>query len=94
MKDKNFEWDDAKAAENEAKHGVSFALARSVFKDPFAIERRDDRQDYGEERFILIGMVQGVVLTVVYTLREERARLISARRATRLEQDDYATQET
>lgn len=67
-------------------------MARLVFKDPFAIELLDDREAYGEERFMLIGMAQGVVLTVVYTTREERARLISARRATRLEQDDYATQ--
>lgn len=94
MQDKNFEWDDAKAAENEAKHDVSFEAAKLVFKDPFAVELLDDRRDYGEDRFILIGMAQGVVLTVVYSQREERTRLISARRATRLEQDDYARQET
>jgi uncharacterized DUF497 family protein len=94
MQDENFEWDDAKAAENEAKHGVSFEAAKLVFKDPFAIELFDDREDYGEDRFILIGMAQGVVVTVAYTQREERARLISARHATRREQDDYARQET
>ena len=94
MQDKNFEWDDAKAAENEAKHGISFETAKLVFKNPFAIELLDDREDYGEDRFVLIGMAQGVVLTVVYTQREECNRLISARRATRLEQDDYAKQET
>jgi len=41
----SFEWDEAKAAENYAKHGVSFETAIKVFRDPFAIERLDDRQD-------------------------------------------------
>lgn len=50
----SFEWDEAKAADNYAKHGVSFETAIKVFRDPFGIERLDDRQDYGEERFILI----------------------------------------
>ena len=50
-----FEWDDAKDAANTAKHGVGFVIARNVFKDVFAIERVDDRQDYGEERYNIIG---------------------------------------
>ena len=49
-----FTWDEAKAAKNYAKHGVTFEAARDVFKDPFAIEYIDDRKDYGEERFIII----------------------------------------
>jgi uncharacterized DUF497 family protein len=92
MNDDAFEWDEAKAAENDAKHGVSFETARAVFRDPFAVERLDDREDYGEDRFILIGMADGVVLTVVYTERDGRIRLISARRAIKNEQDDYFTQ--
>ena len=88
----SFEWDDEKADENYAKHGVSFEFAKLVFKDPFAVERIDDRHDYGEERFILIGMARNVVLFVVYTEREERIRLISARRATKQEHDDYVQQ--
>ena len=84
-----FEWDKAKAADNYTRHGVSFELAMKVFNDPFAVERIDDRQDYGEERFILIGLAEAHVLVVTYTEREERIRLISARRATRHEQDDY-----
>jgi uncharacterized DUF497 family protein len=84
-----FEWDETKAADNYAKHGVSFELATTVFKDPFAIERLDDREDYGEDRFILIGTMEGVVFTVVYTERNGRIRIISARRATKHEQDDY-----
>jgi uncharacterized DUF497 family protein len=85
----SFEWDEAKAAENYAKHGVSFETAIKVFRDPFAIERLDDREDYGEARFILIGTAEEAVITVVYTERDGRFRIISARRATRHEQDDY-----
>jgi uncharacterized DUF497 family protein len=46
-----FEWHKAKAEANLRAHGVSFDLAKTVFKDPFAIERLDDREDYGEARF-------------------------------------------
>jgi uncharacterized DUF497 family protein len=84
-----FEWDKTKAAENYAKHGVSFELATAVFNDPFAVELLDDREDYGEDRLILIGLAEGAVLTVVYTERGGRIRIISARQATRREQDDY-----
>jgi uncharacterized protein len=84
-----FEWDEAKAAENYVKHGVSFETAVKVFRDPFGIERLDDREDYGEERFILIGTAEETVITVVYTERNGRFRIISARCATRHEQDDY-----
>ena len=63
-----FEWHDAKAEANLRDHGVSFELAKTVFKDTFAIERLDDRQDYGEERFVIIGMAEGhVLLYVAYT---------------------------
>ena len=88
-----FEWGNAKAVANLRAHGVSFELAKTVFQDPFAIERLDDRQDYGEERFVTVGMAEGnVVLFVAYTEREGRIRIISARRATQYEQDDYFQQ--
>ena len=45
-----FEWDAAKARVNARSHGVTFELAKSVFKDPLAIELLDDREDYGERR--------------------------------------------
>ena len=90
-----FEWYKPKAAANLRDHGVNFELAKSVFRDPFAIERLDDREDYGEERFVIVGMAEGpVVLYVAYTEREGRIRIISARRATQNEQDDYFTQNT
>lgn len=81
MINEEFEWDDAKAESNIEKHGVSFEEACGVFRDPFAIELLDDRDDYGEDRYILIGMAAPGVLVVVYTVRDERNRIISARRA-------------
>ena len=88
-----FEWNAAKARANLRAHGVSFELAKTVFRDPFAIERIDDRRDYGEPRFVIVGMAEGhVVLFVAYTERQERIRIISARRATQYEQDDYFKQ--
>jgi hypothetical protein len=88
-----FEWDDAKAETNWRNHGVSFELAKTVFSDAFAIEWIDDRRDYGEERFVIVGMAKGqVLLFVVYTEREQRIRLISARRATQYEQEYYFRQ--
>jgi uncharacterized protein len=51
MNKQEFEWDAVKAARNEADHGVTFEMAKDVFKDPFAIEWLDDREDYGEDRY-------------------------------------------
>lgn len=68
-------------------------VGNDCVQDPFAVERLDDREDYTEERFIIIGMAEGhVVLFVAYTERGERVRIISARRATQYEQDDYFRQ--
>ena len=47
MEDEDFEWDDAKAAQNLASHGVSFEAAQLAFDDPFAVVREDRHQDYG-----------------------------------------------
>lgn len=88
-----FEWHEAKAQVNLQNHGVGFDLAKTVFKDPFAIERIDDRENYGEERLVIVGMAEGnVLLFVAYTEREQRIRIISARRTTQDEQDDYYKQ--
>jgi uncharacterized protein len=92
MDDGNYQWDDAKAASNYAKHGVTFEAGRDVFKDPFAIEFIDDREDYGEDRFILIGMAGQRLLAVVYTMRDERIRLISARGAEPFERRQHHEQ--
>jgi uncharacterized DUF497 family protein len=92
MNDDVFEWDDAKAAENLRAHRVSFEEATLAISDPFAIESLDLRASYGEDRVILVGMSQGQLLAVVYTERGDHLRIISARKATKHEQDDYYRQ--
>ncbi|MEN3146292.1 BrnT family toxin [Neorhizobium sp. IRAMC:178] len=85
----NFEWDDQKAAANLAKHGVGFAAATAVFRDPFAFDTEDRSMDYGEIRRRIIGLGNGRFLTVIYTERGETIRLISARKTTRAERREY-----
>ena len=85
----SFEWDEEKAAANLTKHGVSFELAARAFYDPARLDRIDAREDYGEDRFLTIGLVGDVELAVVYTLRGDAIRLISARQAERHEQREY-----
>ncbi len=87
-----FEWDDAKARANERKHGVTFERAKLAFGDPFAIAALDDRKDYGEERYFLIGAANRALLFVAYAERGDRIRIISARRVTRHEQGIYDRQ--
>ena len=88
----DFAWDGGKAAANFRKHGVTFEQAAYVFRDPFAVEWIDMRAAYGEERGIFLGMSGGQILSVVYTERGERLRIISARRATKHEKDHYYRQ--
>ena len=92
MPDDAFEWDEEKAAENWRRHGVTFRQGAEALGDPVAIEEIDDREDYGEERVNVLGMRQGVILHVTYTQRGDRIRIISARRATRHEQEHYYRQ--
>ena len=74
------------SSKQPAKHRVSFEAARRVFDDAFAFDRLDTGGDGTEVRYIITGMVNGVLLTIVYTGRGERIRIISARKATRHEQ--------
>jgi uncharacterized DUF497 family protein len=62
-------------------HGVSFEAARDVFKDPFALDWLDESEGHGEDRYSVIGMSEGRLLYVVYTMRGEAIRIISARLA-------------
>jgi uncharacterized DUF497 family protein len=84
-----FQWDDAKAARNFAKHKVSFEAARDVFKDPFAIEWEEGAQDASEQRFAALGMVEERLLFVAYTMRGDVIRIISARLAEPFERRRY-----
>jgi uncharacterized protein len=89
----DFEWDERKAAENVRNHDISFEQAIPVFGDPLAIVRYDDREDYGEDRFVHIGISYGEILRVIYTVRKENLiRIISASRATASERKDYQSQ--
>jgi uncharacterized DUF497 family protein len=84
-----FEWDAKKEAANLRSHGIAFSEAVLVFRDPLAVERIDNRENYGEERINLVGMCGTTLLHVTYTERGERIRIISARRAEKHEQEDY-----
>ena len=85
----SFEWDDEKATANLTKHGVPFDEAAAVFLDVNRLDRYDGRENYGEDRFLTIGLVNDFELAIAYTLRNDTIRIISARKATRHEQRDY-----
>ncbi len=86
----DYEWVDAKEALNRRKHGVEFSDAVDALEDPNRLEEIDAQLEFGEGRFRVIGMAHGNVLFVVTTLRgEDTCRIISARKATRHEQDRY-----
>jgi uncharacterized protein len=87
--EQEFEWDAHKAEANLRKHGIAFEAARRVFQDDFAVEWPDADLPYGEIRFAITGMVEGRLLRIVYTERNDRIRIISARKATRYEQREY-----
>jgi uncharacterized DUF497 family protein len=76
-----FEWDAAKAAANLSKHGLSFLAATDVFLDPAYVEVDVSRSGDSEVRRKAFGMVDGQFIAVVYAVRGDVVRLISARRA-------------
>ena len=85
-----FEWDSKKALSNIRKHGVTFREAVMVFNDTLAITYYDDAHSDHEQRFVTLGISDmGRVLVVCHTLIGENIRLISARKATRLERNFY-----
>jgi uncharacterized protein len=89
MDELQFEWDEDKATQNFAKHGVSFLTAAEIFASEI-IERVDDREDYGELRFIALGRVETEIYRVAYTWRGEMViRIITAQKANRHERETY-----
>ena len=90
MQNDRFEWDDRKARLNFLAHKITFDVAQLVFDDPNAVEERDDDPDEG--RFNITGMVSGRLVTVNFTDRPPRIRIISARKANRREQNKYIGQ--
>lgn len=90
----DFEWDDAKAAYNLKKHGVSFTEASSVFYDLLSVNFDDPDHSDEEERFIIIGQSSGGrLLFVAHTDRGDRIRIISARPLLSKERRLYATKQ-
>ena len=89
MDELQFEWDEDKAAQNLAKHGVSFLAAAVIFANEI-IERIDDREDCGELRFIALGRVEADIYRVAYTWRGEKViRIITAQKASKYERETY-----
>ena len=83
-----FEWDERKRQSNLEKHGVDFADLKSLFAGE-TVTVLDDRFESAEHRFITLGLLKGIVLTVAHTETDEVIRIISARRATRYEEETY-----
>ena len=87
-----FDWDQSKATANQRKHGVSFEEAQSIFYDEFAVQFYNEEHSISEERFILLGMsARARLLIVCHCERESEnlIRIISARKATKLESTFY-----
>jgi len=87
----DFEWNDAKAAGNLSKHQVPFEYAARAFLDPLRVDEPDERHEYGEDRCITMGKIEGRVFVVAYVMRGHSIRLISARKANEREQKRYHT---
>ena len=83
-----FEWDPEKRRTNIRAHGIDFLDVRKIFEGPMLAEI-DDREDYGEERSVAFGMAGLTVLCVVYTIRGQTIRLISARKADFYDEQSY-----
>jgi len=86
-----FDWDDEKEKNNIEKHGIDFSTAALVFGDTNRIERYDEIHSDSEDRYITIGKINEatVVVMVVYTMKETLTRIISARLATKREEEAY-----
>lgn len=85
-----FEWDPAKAASNERKHGVAFQEAATAFGDPLSLTVSDPDHSVGEARFVLVGVThRGRLVVVAHVEAEDKIRIISARPASKAERRSY-----
>lgn len=85
-----FEWDEGKNSINRQKHRVDFVDAMRVFEDENMVSRLDGRNEYGEDRYQVLGRSYQNILFVVYTERHnDTIRIISARKVTRQEETAY-----
>lgn len=83
------EWDEEKQEANLLKHKVLFSDVVPVFLDERRIVAVDDRRDYGETRYSILGMIEKRLYVVVYTMRGDVIRIISARKANKREKKRY-----
>ena len=83
-----YAWDEAKRAANLQKHGIDFREAWAVFAGN-TVTIEDQRQGYGEQRFVTFGLLAGTLVAVVHTERDNSIRIISIRKATRNEERSY-----
>ena len=83
-----YEWDEAKRQSNIQKHGIDFLGIEKVFAGQ-TITILDDRIDYGEPRFVTVGLLQDRVVVIAHTETDEVIRIISIRKATKNEKIRY-----
>ena len=81
-------WDEGKRRANLGKHGLDFADAQELF-DGVTYTYEDDRLPYGEQRFVTLGLLRGVVISIVHTEEADYIHIISMRKATRREREIY-----
>ena len=88
-----FVWNEAKRLTNLRKHGIDFRDAERIFRG-FTLTAEDDRESYGERRFLTLGLLEDQVVSVAHTERGGEIRIISIRKATRHEAQFYFSQIT
>ena len=81
----HFEWDEFKRQSNIQKHGIDFADAELVFNG-VTLTIQDNRFDYGEQRYVTLGLLDSIVVVIAHTETDENIRIISMRKATKNEQ--------
>jgi uncharacterized DUF497 family protein len=88
-----FTWDEAKRSANLRKHGIDFVGAPKIFQG-LTFTAEDDRESYGERRFLTLGLLEDQVVSVAHTERRDEIRIISIRKATKHEARYYFSQIT
>lgn len=88
MRGVRFEWDERKNELNIQKHEIDFADAKDIFNETL-ITNLDTRKHYGEERWVALGRLKGIVVVVVYTFRGDKIRIISIRKGNKRDRENY-----
>lgn len=84
----NFEWDDTKNKANIRKHGLDFQDAWEIFEKAF-LRNIDEREEYGEVRYIGIGFLRDLIVVIIFTIRGDTIRVISLRKARKDERERF-----